>query len=113
MERVDNRNQTVSGDDRIVVEGDAAARVLGDDTTVVGGASTLEASEVVIRAGQRLSIEVGPHRVLLDESGLTVELGGGTISLTGADQLEVHASKAVTMAGGALVTISGGLIRLN
>ena len=87
MEQGSGRDLVLS-DDRLQVEGDADRRVLGDDTTVVGGAATVEADEIVLRANQRIVLEVGGNRVLLDGSGIAVEASGGSVTVSGADEVE-------------------------
>ena len=68
-----------SREHHVQVDGDADRRVLGDDTTVVGGAATLQADEIVLRATQRIVLEVGGNRALLDGAGIVVEAAGGSV----------------------------------
>jgi hypothetical protein len=110
----------VLASDRLQVEGDAERRVLGDDTTVVGGAATVEADEIILRARQRIVLEVGGNRVLLDGAGIAVEASAGTVTITGAEEVATDAPH-VRIRGGATVEIeasgqikaSAGVIRLN
>jgi len=85
----------VLANDRLQVEGDADRRVLGDDTTVVGGAATLEADEIILRANQRIVLEVGGNRVLLDGAGIAVEASGGSVAVTGAEEVDVSGVRRV------------------
>lgn len=112
------------------IGGDARTTIVGDQTTLVGGASTIEASEVIIRAGTRLVFEVGRHRLILDEFGLAVELEGSPplqFSSTGtaircdvagglelkADNLALAGTTTVAVTAGGAVTVTGAPIRLN
>jgi hypothetical protein len=113
--------------DRLQVEGDADRRVLGDDTTVVGGAATVEADEIILRAAQRIVLEVGGNRVLLDGAGIVVEASGGSVSVTGAEEVvtdaprvrtrggevEIDATTALTAKAGATASVAAAMIRLN
>ena len=95
--------QSAGGDqptnDRTQVDGDADRRVLGDDTTVVGGAATLEADEIVLRATQRIVLEVGGNRVLVDSLGIAVEATGGSVSVTGAAEVVTDALRVRVRSG--------------
>jgi hypothetical protein len=108
--------QSASGDqptsDRVQVDGDADRRVLGDDTTVVGGAATLEADEIVLRATQRIVLEVGSVRVLLDGAGIAVEASGGTVSVTGAEEVVTDAFR-VRMRSATDLDIAGTTVRID
>ena len=114
--------------DRLQVDGDTDRRVLGDDTSVVGGAATVEADEIVLRANQRIVLEVGGNRVLLDGSGIAVEAAGGSVTVSGAEDVDVSSARRVRIDGTEVeigagsnltaraignATVTAALIRLN
>ena len=124
----DSGRDLVLASDRLQIEGDADRRVLGDDTTVVGGAATVEADEIVLRANQRIVLEVGGNRVLLDGAGIAVEASGGSVTVTGAEEVDVSSVRRVRIQGTEVeidagtsltaraqgtATVSAALIRLN
>ena len=110
----------VLANDRLQVEGDADRRVLGDDTTVVGGAATLEADEIILRANQRIVLEVGGNRVLLDGAGIAVEAAGGAVTVTGAEHVftdapfvRIRGQATVEVEATTEIKATAGIIRLN
>lgn len=123
----DVERDLVLSTDRLTVEGDAERQVIGDDTTYVAGAATLEAGEIILRATQRIVLEVGGNRVLLDGAGVVVEASGGSVSVTGADEVvtdaprvnlrgsavKIEAIGSLDATAGAIATVRAALIKLN
>ena len=98
---------TVGQDNRLSVEGNNNLTVGGDANTSVRGSSHLDAGEVVIQATHRIALEVGQHRLRLDESGLTIELGGGTLTITGAERVDLSGD-VITAQGSTLSLTASG-----
>jgi uncharacterized protein (DUF2345 family) len=119
VDRTEDRDLVVDGTDRLRVEGDAERRVLGDDSAVVGGAATIEAGEIVLRAKQRIVLEAGGNRLLIDGSGIEIEARGGSVSVTGADEVLTDAplvratGARIEINGQAEVIVKGAIVRLN
>lgn len=127
MEQGSGRDLVLASD-RLQVDGDTDRRVLGDDASVVGGAATVEADEIVPRANQRIMLEVGGNRVLLDGSGIAVEAAGGSVTVSGAKDVDISSARRVRIEGTEVeieagsnltaraignATVTAALIRLN
>lgn len=134
-----NRTETVQKDESVTVQQDRTHTIQGKDTADVTGNATLTVSSgnrevtvssgnyaltassgsitvkasagaITIEAAQSIELKVGGNSVKIDPSGVTVK--GTLVKLTadGAANLE---GAMTTVKGSGMVTVSGGLIKLN
>lgn len=118
-----NRTHTIQGDDAATVTGDASLTVSSGNrgVSVDSGNYTLSAAmgnvtigadmgKVTIEAMQSIELKVGGNSVKIDQTGVTVK--GILVKLTadGAANLE---GAMTTVKGSGMLSLSGGLIKLN
>jgi uncharacterized protein involved in type VI secretion and phage assembly len=68
-----NRYEAVDGDNELTVKGDTQLDLKGKWTTVVGGDYSLNASNIVLEASQKLTLKVGGSTVVLNPCGVYVD----------------------------------------
>src|SRR5262244_1790358 len=98
-----NRQATVGGSDRLEVNVDQTIAVdralnMSVGTTAsleAGGALTLTAARVTLRAAQELRLEVGASLIVLKPSG-DIQIKGDRIELAGAGEVHVMGANVAT-----------------
>ncbi len=98
-------NHNVKGAATLTIDGALTIKVGGDVTIEAGGAMTLKSGGAFsIKAGSSLSLSAGTSATL--EAGTSAELSGGTTAtVKGAASGEVD--------GGGMLTLKGGLVKIN
>ena len=127
--------ETVGGNQSMAVGGNRNASIGADDTTEVGSNLKMTAgSNVELHAGTDVEIHAGASGTLTAGSSLSIEGGasvsvdGPTVTISGATTIKLESgassitmtpgsialsSPMITISGDGMVTVSGGLVKIN
>ncbi len=117
-----NQDTTVYADQKWTVEGNQDSKITKDQTievsegdsklTVKEGNIATKASvgEITIEAGQKIQLKVGSSTITIDNSGITIKAPQVAVQAQGKAQI---ASPMTEISGKAMLTLSGGLTKIN
>jgi type VI secretion system secreted protein VgrG len=122
-----NEAKHVVGQLSLSVDGDVVEVVKGKQSTVVTGDYYLKADTIVIEAKTNITIKVGGTHIAIEAGGITIGTSGtveitagGTMDLKSTGPLAASSdataeltSSATTVNGDGMLTLKGGMVKIN